>query len=38
VAGGTRLKPAVAAVAAETGLAKNVLYELALKMQTQIAR
>lgn len=31
VASGTRLKPAVAAVAADTGLAKNALYELALK-------
>jgi 16S rRNA (cytidine1402-2'-O)-methyltransferase len=35
VRGGTRLKPAVAAVAAESGLAKNALYELALKLQTQ---
>ena len=35
VAGGTRLKPAVAAIAAETGLAKNALYEVALKLQTQ---
>ncbi len=31
VRGGARLKPAVAEVAAETGLAKNVLYEVALK-------
>jgi 16S rRNA (cytidine1402-2'-O)-methyltransferase len=31
VRGGARLKPAVAEVAAETGLAKNALYELALK-------
>jgi 16S rRNA (cytidine1402-2'-O)-methyltransferase len=31
---GTRLKPAVAAVAAETGVAKNALYDLALKLQT----
>ena len=36
VASGTRLKPAVAAVAAETGLAKNVLYELALKIQRSL--
>ena len=35
VRAGTRLKPAVAAVAAESGLAKNALYELALKLQTQ---
>jgi len=34
VRAGTKLKPAVAAVAAETGLAKNALYDLALKMQT----
>jgi 16S rRNA (cytidine1402-2'-O)-methyltransferase len=32
VRSGTRLKPAVAAVAAGTGLAKNALYELALKI------
>jgi 16S rRNA (cytidine1402-2'-O)-methyltransferase len=35
VAAGTKLKPAVAAVAAESGLAKNALYELALKKHTQ---
>lgn len=33
VAAGTRLKPAVAEVAAQTGLGKNRLYEVALKMQ-----
>ena len=37
VASGSRLKPAVAAIATETGLAKNALYDAALKMQTQIA-
>jgi len=31
VRGGDRLKPAVASVAAESGLAKNALYELALR-------
>jgi 16S rRNA (cytidine1402-2'-O)-methyltransferase len=35
VAAGTRLKPAVAAIAAETGLAKNALYEVALRIQRQ---
>jgi len=34
VQGGARLKPAVAEVAAASGLAKNALYELALKLQT----
>ena len=33
VSAGTRLKPAVAAVAAESGLAKNALYDLALRRQ-----
>jgi 16S rRNA (cytidine1402-2'-O)-methyltransferase len=33
VAAGTRLKPAVAEVAAETGLAKNALYDTALRRQ-----
>jgi 16S rRNA (cytidine1402-2'-O)-methyltransferase len=37
VAAGTRLKPAVTTIAAETGLAKNVLYEVALKIQRQSA-
>jgi 16S rRNA (cytidine1402-2'-O)-methyltransferase len=35
VRAGTKLKPAVAAVAAESGLAKNALYELALRLQQQ---
>jgi 16S rRNA (cytidine1402-2'-O)-methyltransferase len=38
VAGGARLKPAVAEVSAETGLAKNALYEVALKMQRAMSR
>ena len=38
VTAGTRLKPAVATIAAETGLAKNALYEVALKMQRQMPR
>ncbi len=37
VAAGTRLKPAVADIAAETGLAKNALYEVALRIQRQMA-
>ncbi|WP_375423389.1 16S rRNA (cytidine(1402)-2'-O)-methyltransferase [uncultured Friedmanniella sp.] len=37
VRAGTRLKPAVAEVAAETGLAKNALYEIALKNAPQKA-
>lgn len=37
VRGGARLKPAVAEVAAATGLAKNALYELALKSGPQKA-
>jgi 16S rRNA (cytidine1402-2'-O)-methyltransferase len=35
VRAGTKLKPAVAAVAAESGLAKNTLYDLALRLQQQ---
>ena len=35
VQGGARLKPAVAEVAAVSGLAKNALYERALALQTQ---
>jgi 16S rRNA (cytidine1402-2'-O)-methyltransferase len=38
VAAGTRLKPAVAEIAAETGLAKNRLYEISLRMQAQLPR
>ena len=38
VAAGTRLKPAVATIAAETGLAKNALYEVALRNQRQTPR